>query len=346
MKKSIKIFLIILSILFIVAGVFGYYFYTKIFKSNVEINGKEEVYLYIPTNASYQQVLDSLYSMNIIQDKISLEWIMKKKNYNNKIRSGRYKITNHLSNNDLVNLLRSGKQSPINVTFNNIRLKEELAGKISHQIELDSITILEALNDNDFLEAYGLNSQNVLIMFIPNTYEFFWNTSLKQFFDRMHKEYNAFWNQNRLEKIERTGLTKQQVSILASIVQAEQNFQVSEQDIIAGLYINRLKRGIPMSSCPTLIYAHKDFSIKRVYDWHKEIESPYNTYKYAGLPPGPINLPEIRAIDAVLNYDENDYIYMCAKEDFSGYHYFSKTLSQHMMYAKRYQNAANKKGIK
>jgi len=346
MKIKIKIFLIVLSILFIVAGVFGYYFYTKIYKSNVEIDGKEDVFLYIPTNAGYEQVIDSLFSMNIIVDKISLEWIMKKKNYNNKVRSGRFKITNHLSNNDLVNLLRSGKQSPVNVTFNNIRLKEELVGKISQQIELDSITILEALNDNDFLEPYGFNSENILILFIPNTYEFFWNTSLKQFFDRMHKEYTAFWNETRLSKLERTGLNKQEVSILASVVQAEQGKYAEEQDIIAGLYINRLKRGIPLQSDPTLIYAHGDFSIKRVYDWHKEINSPYNTYKFAGLPPGTINLPEIRTIDAVLNFDDNDYIYMCAKDDFSGFHNFSKTLSQHMMYARRYQNAVNKKGIK
>ncbi len=346
MKKAIKIILIILVVLILAAAGGGYYFYTKIFKSNVELNGKEEVYLYIPTNATYEQVIDSIYAMDIIVDKISFEWVMNKKNYKNKVRSGRFKIENHLSNNDLVDLLRSGKQIPINVTFNNIRLKEELAGRIAQQLEIDSITILEALNNDDLIESYGLNSENVLIMFIPNTYQFFWNTSVNQFLDRMHKEYTAFWDESRLAKLERTGLKKEEVSILASVVQAEQTIQVSEQDVIAGLYINRLKRGIPMSSCPTLIYAHKDFSIKRVYHWHEEIESPYNTYKYAGLPPGPINLPEIRAIDAVLNFDDNDYIYMCAKEDFTGYHYFSKTLSQHLMYARRYQAAANKRGIR
>ena len=346
MKKFLKIFIAIFIVGVIVTASAGYYFYGKIFKSNVNIPNNEFVYLYIPTHATYQEVLDSLYAKNIITDKITLEWVMRQKNYKNNIHSGRYKINNGMSNNDLIDLLRSGKQEPIKVTFNNIRLKTELAGKISKQITADSTLILEALNNKELISELGFTTDNILVMFIPNTYELYWNTTAEQFIRRMHKEYQRFWTDARKAKVEKTGLSVIEVSILASIVQAEQTIQKSEQPIIAGLYINRINRKIPLSSCPTLIYAHGDFSIKRVLDKHIEIESPYNTYKYAGLPPGPITLPEIRAIDAVLNFNKNDYLYMCAKEDFSGYHYFSKTLSQHLMYAKRYHNAANKRGVR
>ena len=345
MKKIIKISLGIIITLGIIGSIIGYYFYGKIFKSNIIIQDKEFVYLYIPTNATYKEVLDSLYSKNILTDKITFEWIATKKNYKNNIHSGKYKITNGMSNNELVNLLRSGKQTPVKVTFNNIRLKPELAGRIAKQIEADSLSILEILNDKEFIEQFGFNTENILAMFIPNTYEFYWNTSAKGFVEKMNNEYSNFWTEERKAKAKKINLSEIEISILASIVQAEQTIQVSEQPIIAGLYINRLRRRIPLSSCPTLIYAHGDFTIKRVLNRHEEIESPYNTYKNLGLPPGPINLPEIRAIEAVLNYEKSDYIYMCAKEDFSGYHYFSKTLSQHNIYAKRYQREANRRGI-
>ena len=346
MKKFLKIIGVIIILGVIGAAIGGYYFYGKIFKSNVTIKDNESVIVYIPTHATYQEVLDSLYAKNIINDKITLEWVMKQKNYKNNIYAGRYEIINGMSNNDLVDLLRSGKQSPIKVTFNNIRLKTELAGRISKQITADSTLILEALNNEALISELGFTTENILVIFIPNTYELYWNTSAEQFVRRMHKEYQNFWTEERKSKATKTGLSEIEVSILASIVQAEQTLQKSEQPIIAGLYINRLNKKIPLSSCPTLIYAHGDFSIKRVLDKHIEIESPYNTYKYAGLPPGPITLPEIRAIDAVLNYEKTDYLYMCAKEDFSGYHYFSKILSQHLNYAKRYHNAANKRGVK
>ncbi len=346
MKKAIIYFLIVLIITVIAVSIAGYYFYTKIYNSNVSIDGKSEVSLYIPTNSTYEQVLDSLYGLNIITDKISLEWVIKQKNYHNLVKSGCYTIKNNMSNNELVDLLRSGNQTSVKVTFNNVRLKEDLAGKVAKNIELDSITILEALNNKDFIEKYGFNMETILIMFLPDTYEFNWNTSLSEFFDKMQTQYNKFWNETRMSKLEQTGLSKEGVSVLASIVQAEQSIQHSEQYIIAGLYINRIQRGIPLQSDPTLIYANKDFTIKRVYNWHKEIKSPYNTYQNVGLPPGPINLPEKRAIDAVLDFDKNNYIYMCAKEDFSGYHYFTNSLAQHNIYARRYQNAATQRGIK
>jgi len=344
-RKIFKVFLIIALVGLIIGALAGYYLYNKIFSSNVNLGEKESIYLYIPTNATYTEVIDSLYSKNIIIDTTSFEWVAELKKYPDLVKSGKYLISNNLSNNDLVDLLRSGKQEPVNVTFNNIRLKKELASKISKQLEVDSIVLLEALNNKELAESYGFSTENILSMFIPNTYEFYWNTKSKEFIERMYSEYKKFWTEERLSKAEKIGLTTLEVSVLASIVQAEQAEYKDEQPTIAGLYINRLNKGIALQSDPTLVYSSGDFTIKRVLNKHKEIDSPYNTYMYAGLPPAPINLPEISALEAVLNYEKNDYIFMCAKEDFSGYHYFSKTNAQHEIYAKKYQNALNKLGI-
>lgn len=330
----------------IIGATAGYYFYNKIFSPNVDLQGKQSVYFFIPTNATYQEVLDSLYVNNIIQDKTTFEWVSQLKKYPNLVKSGRYLIKNQINNNDLVDLLRSGKQEPVDVTFNNIRLKSDLAGKISKQLELDSLSLIEALNNSDIAEKYGFTDETFLAMFIPNTYEFYWNTTTEDFLEKMNKEYTKFWTDERIAKAEKINLTPLEVSILASIVQAEQSEHTEEQKTIAGLYINRLNKGIALQSDPTLVFAAGDFTIKRVLNKHKEIDSPFNTYLYPGLPPAPINLPEISALNAVLDYEKHDYIFMCAKEDFSGYHYFSKTNSQHNIYAKKYQAALNKAGIK
>jgi len=344
--KIIKIIIIFLIFDLIVGSIVGFYGYSMIFKPNVKIEKADFVYLYIPTGANYQQVLDSLYSKQIILNKSSFEWVAKQKNYDKKVKAGKYKINNNLSNNDLVNLLRSGNQQPVNVTFNNVRLKTDLAGKISTQLETDSLSVLNLLNDEQFVDSLGFTTTTILAMFIPNTYEFYWNTSAKKLILKMYEEYNKFWTEEKIAKANDIGLSKLQVSILASIVQAEQSEHADEQPIIAGLYINRLKRGIALQSDPTLVYACGDFTIKRVLNKHKEIDSPYNTYMYAGLPPSPINLPEMSALNAVLNYETTDYIFMCAKEDFSGYHNFSTTNAQHEIYARKYQNALDKMGIK
>jgi len=200
---------------------------------------------------------------------------------------------------------------------------------------------LGLLNNKDFITELGFKKETVLCLFLPNTYEFYWSTDAKQFILRMNDEYKKFWNETRTKKAKEVNLTPIEVSILASIVQAEQGRFNDEKPTIAGLYINRLTQGIALQSDPTLVYAAGDFSIKRVLNVHKEINSPYNTYMYAGLTPGPINLPEISSIDAVLNYEKHDYLFMCAKDDFSGYHYFAKTASQHNVYAQRYHAALN-----
>jgi len=345
-KKLFKIILIFIISDFIVGLVLTYLAYNTIFKSNVKIENTDFVYIYIPTGADYEQVCDSLYAKNIIIDKSSFEWVARQKNYPKKVKSGKYKIVNNLTNNNLVDLLRSGNQEPVKVIFNNIRIKEDLAGKISAQLETDSLSVLNLLYNEQFLDSLGFTTENVLAMFIPNTYEFYWNTSAKQLIKKMYAEYSKFWNEDRIAKARKISLSKLQVSVLASIVQAEQAEHTDEQPIIAGLYINRLNKGMALESDPTLVYACGDFTIKRVLNKHKEIDSPFNTYKHTGLPPAPINLPEISALDAVLNYQTTDYIFMCAKEDFSGYHNFSTTNAQHEIYARKYQNALDKLGIK
>ncbi|MFW5793180.1 MAG: endolytic transglycosylase MltG, partial [Bacteroidota bacterium] len=215
-----------------------------------------------------------------------------------------------------------------------------LAGFIAKRIEADSLSIINILNNDEVMKKYDLNSENASLMFIPNTYEVYWNTSAEELLNRMHSEYKKFWNEERLQKASNMNMTPQQVGVLASIVQQETNY-LDEMDRIAGVYINRINMGMPLQADPTIVFAHGDFTINRVLKTHLEINSPYNTYINKGLPPGPISLPSPQAIDRVLNYEKHDYLYFCAKEDFSGYHAFAKTLQQHLINARRYQQELN-----
>ncbi|MBT5090033.1 MAG: endolytic transglycosylase MltG, partial [Flavobacteriales bacterium] len=230
-------------------------------------------------------------------------------------------------------------------TFNNLRNKEQLAGKIASQIEADSLSIIKYITDTTFLNKLKLNTDNVACLFIPNTYEFYWNTSVEGFVNRMVKEYSDFWNSNRKKKAAEIKFNYYQVAVLASIVEKEQSIKKDERPEIAGLYLNRLKKRMKLESDPTLIFALGDFTIKRVLNKDKKVDSPYNTYKNKGLPPGPICIPSINAIDAVLNASEHNYIFMCAKEDFTGYHNFAKTYAKHLINARKYQKALNKREI-
>lgn len=246
-----------------------------------------------------------------------------------------------MSNNELINLLRSGHQTPVNLVFNKLRIKSQLAGKVAKQLEADSTSIMHLINNPVFLTKYDLDTSNVMAVFIPNTYEFFWNTNAEQFFDRMYSEYQRFWTDTRKEKQRKTKLTPIEVVILASIVEEESN-KNAEKPTISGVYLNRLKKQIPLQADPTIKFALGNFEIKRVLKKHLEVNSPYNTYKNRGLPPGPICLPSIATIDAVLNFENHKYLYFCAKDDFSGYHVFSNTLQQHNQNAIRYQKALSK----
>ena len=345
-KTIFKVFMLLVLCIFAIFGIIGRRFYIAVYKPNVNTGNKDTTYLFIPSYSNFDKVLEILKTRKLIKDTESFTWLSSRKNYTNNIKPGKYLLRNKMNNNELVNLLRSGKQTPVKLIFNNIRTIYELSSVVSKRIEADSISIVNQLEYEKILDKIGLTPQNCLVLFIPNTYEFFWNTSAETFINKMYKEYKKFWNSNRISKARAIGLTPIQVSILASIVQAEQARFNNEKPKIAGLYINRLNKGMLLQSDPTLIYALNNFRITRVLNRDTLIDSPYNTYKYYGLPPGPINLPEISSIDAVLNYEQTDYIYMCAKEDLSGLHNFSKTIDQHLIYARKYQQALDIINIK
>ena len=323
-----------------------YELYSRVYQPNVVFaENTKEKYIYIPSDADFLTVVKVLSENGLLVNSNSFEWLAKQKKYTANIKAGRYKIDRALNNNELVNLLRSGRQIPVKVTFNNLRTKEQLAGKISRQIEADSLTLLHYISDTLFQQKLGLSDDNVASIFIPNTYEFYWNTSADQFVKRMLKEYQKFWNNDRKAKADKIKLNYYEVAVLASIVEKEQNIKIDERPEIAGLYLNRIKKKMKLESDPTLIFAIGDFTIKRVLNKDKKVDSPFNTYKYKGLPPGPICIPSINSIDAVLNASDHKYIFMCAKEDFSGYHNFAKTYTKHLINARKYQKALNKRKI-
>jgi len=308
------------------------------------LHGEKTTYFFIPTGSVFSDVVNSLYEKNYIINTASFEWVAEKKNLKNNIHPGRYQLETGMNNEELINMLRSGKQVPVNLVINPLRTKEKLAAKVAKQIETDSISMIGLLNNDDFLANYNLTKSNVLLHFIPNTYEIYWNTSAEEFFERMTNEYDKFWTKDRKAKAEKIGLSRAEVSILASIVEME-TMKDDEKPTIAGVYINRLKKKMRLEADPTIIYAVGDYSITRVLNVHKEIDSPYNTYKHSGLPPGPICMPSIASLMGVLNYEDHNYIFFCAKPDFSGYHNFAKTYSQHRVNAKKFQRELNRRKI-
>jgi len=341
--KLKKIILSIIVVVLLVGALFAYKFYGKIYSGNV----KEDTAVYIPTNASFNDVKEIMTPVvNSIDDFI---WVAKQKNYPNVIKSGKYVIEKGMSNNALIDLLRSGKQTPLTLTFNNQDTLEKLAGRIAAQIEPDSIQVLNALTDAAFLDANNFTKATFLGAFIPNSYEFYWNTSAESFRDRMLKEYVRFWNKDRIAKAKTLNMSKNNVITLASIVQKE-TAKVSERPKVAGLYLNRYRDGWPLQADPTVIFALKqkhgqDYDVKRVLNDDLLIDSPYNTYKSASLPPGPIAMPDISSIDAVLNSEKHEYYYMCANIEDMRSHKFARTLAQHNANARVYQQWLNKQGV-
>ncbi len=298
----------------------------------------------IDKNDNYDSVRNHLYDMDIIQDAVSFSFVAKVLGYQKLVKPGVYQLEPEMTNLQTVRMLRAGAQVPVQITFNNVRLKEELAEKITSTIGLSADEVLGLLNNDAFLKEYGFNSENASAMFIPDTYEVYWTISAKALFQKMFEQHKRFWNVSRRAKAAALGLSPVEVSVLASIVQAE-SIKADESPIIAGLYLNRLERNIALQADPTLVFAVGDFTIQRVLNVHKKVDSPYNTYRYKGLPPGPINMPTIATLDAVLNHENHNYIYMCAKEDFSGYHRFARTLSEHNKNARLFQNAMNQRKI-
>ncbi len=345
MKNALKIAALLLLLLLIAGGIVGYYLYNRIYQPNVSAKEGQAHELFIPTKANFSQIIDSLSSNNILKNTATFQWVAEKMNYPNKIYPGRYLINEGLNNRELVNLLRSGKQTPYDVVIHNVRTKDDFISLVSSKLEVDSTNLAELLSDSIYLAQKGFTPENVITIFISDTYRFNWNTDEKTFFERMLKEYRKFWNETRLNKAKKQELTAHEVINLASIVE-EETAKHDEMPRVAGVYLNRLKKGWALQADPTVKFAVGDFALKRILNKHLAIDSPYNTYKYTGLPPGPIRIPSKKALESVLNPEEHKYMYFCAKEDFSGYHNFAKTLREHNLNAKRYHKALNKLKIK
>ena len=343
-KRSFKFkVLIALGILFVVmlAGT-AFNYYLKYFGPNVTDSTD---YLYIKTGSGFDEVYSTIKEEGIVKDSVSFLNAANNMDYPPSVKPGRYRLTKGMSNRSFINMLKAGNQEPVKISFQNVRLKHTLAGMVAKKLETDSASIGSLLDSAAFVKKYGFNTDNVYTMFIPNSYEVYWNTSAEKFFARMHDEYEKFWTPERKSKAEKLDLTPAEVSILASIVDGEALMD-KEMPTIAGLYMNRLKKGMKLEADPTVIFAANDFTIRRVLNKHLRISSPYNTYMNTGLPPGPIGMPSINAIDAVLNHTTHQYIYMCAKEDFSGYHNFATTLAEHSRNARKFQQALNERNIK
>lgn len=344
---NFKKILVYISLVVVVgASVYGYMIYRNIFSPNTNFV-EDEVFVYIPTDADYNLVLEivSPYVKNLEFFKMTAE----KKSYNSNVKPGRFLFKRDMNNNDLVKALRNNV--PLNLAFNNQERLEDFAGRIGSQIEADSTSLMKSFTDETFLKEQNMTRENVLSLFIPNSYELFWNTSADKFRERMAKEYRKFWTPERLEKAKAQNLTPLEVSALASIVHKE-TVKSDERPRVAGVYLNRLNRGIKLEADPTVIFAVKknadDFTlaIKRVLYKDLETDSPFNTYKYEGLPPGPIAMPDVTALDAVLNPEKHNYIFFCASVTNFGYHEFAVTAAQHEANRQKYVAWINKQGIK
>jgi UPF0755 protein len=303
-------------------------------------------YVYIrEDDKNFSRLCEELHDSAGCENIRSFEFLAKLRNYPENMKSGRYAVEPGMNNHILLNRLRRGQQSPVRLTFNNVRFIDDLIEKFAAQLMPDNDDFFLCIGNEDYCKSLGFNTETVKAMFIPNTYEVYWNTPADKLIKRMKSEYDTFWTTNRLKKAENIRLSPIQVSILASIVEEETPVP-EEYPVVAGLYINRLIKGMPLQACPTVKYAVGDFSLKRILNKHLEVDSPYNTYLHEGLPPGPIRIPSIKGIDAVLNYMHHNYLYMCAREDFSGRHYFAVTLKEHNRNAERYHAELNRKGIR
>lgn len=331
-----KIILYVSLAVLVGVAYFGFKVYQIVFTPNTNFS-EDKVSVYIPTDATFEEVKAIV--SPFIKDMDKFETLANRRGYSTGIKAGKFELTKNMNTNSIVSALR--RSVPVRVTFNNQERLENFVGRIASQIEPDSIQLLQAFKEPTFLKENGFTEETVFTMLLPNTFEFYWNTSAVKFRDQMAKEYFRFWNDERKAKAEKLGLTPVEVSILASIVQKE-TAKVEERPRVAKVYLNRMNVGMPLQADPTVIYAYKlssnDFNqvIKRVYYKHLEVDSPYNTYRNVGLPPGPIFMPDVNAIDAVLNPEQHDFIYFCASVERFGYHEFATTLEQHNVNAKKY----------
>ena len=337
-----KIFPTLFYILLATGFAFTVLLWVIVFRENVRVDAGTRVT--IPTGSDFEDLTDTLRSTGVLRSERNFIITSRLKSYGRNVKPGSYMIEPGMSNNNIVNILRSGRQTPVNVTFNNIRTLEELAGRIGGQIEADSASLSAFLSDESNYSAEGFDRRTVISVFIPDTYQLYWAVDPQGFYRRMLKEYMAFWDSDRMAAAEALGLTPVEVSVLASIVDEEAS-KADEKPRIAGLYLNRLRLGIPLQADPTVKFAVNDFTLRRILNKHLEVDSPYNTYKFKGLPPGPIRCPSRSGLEAVLNAEKHEYLYMVAKFDSSGYHNFSRTLAEHNKYAAAYRRELNRRKI-
>jgi len=335
-----KVALVVLVILLVVGGFAAY----KVFGPNTDGFRKGE-YLYIPTGATYEQVLNALDKEGFVKDINSFAFLAKKAQYPDKVKPGKYHIKKGMSNYDIIRMLRSGRQTSVKIVINKLRTKDDLVKVIGASLEADSNVLRQMLNDQVYLSQFGLGTNTAMCAVIPDTYEFWWNTSADKAFRKLAKYYKDYWTAERKQKAHARNLTPTDVVTLASIVEEETNNN-AEKGTIASVYLNRMKVGMRLQADPTVKFAVGDFTIKRITGAITGTASPYNTYYTAGLPPGPICTPSKKSIEAVLNAPETNYLYFCAKEDFSGSHRFASNYADHMKNASLYQKALNARGIR
>jgi len=338
MKKKIIYFLLAVIV---IGAAFAGYAYSVL---NTGFSVDKTVYLYINEKKDYNNLLVQVRDSAKVENLSHFETLAGLMDYKDNLRTGRYAVKPGMNIYELIKNLQRGQQVPVRLTFNNIRMKEDFAKRIGEQLMMTDSELLEKLDNEKICEELGFNGKTIPALFIPDTYELYWDISTDNFLKRMKKEYDSFWTEDRMNKSKEIGLAPIEVSILASIVE-EECMYTNEYPTVAGLYLNRLRRGQALQADPTVKFAVGDFNLRRILFKHLEVESPYNTYKHTGLPPGPIRIPSIKGIDAVLNYAKHDYLYMCAKEDFSGYHNFAKTHAEHEQNAARYRRALSARGI-
>lgn len=340
-RGLLKALQIIFILLLIAGGIAAWIVYDAFMRPSVT---DEQEYLYVNTDDTFEDVLRTVTDQQLVKNPTYFRYVAETMDYPESVKPGRYKLTEGMPNRELIGNLRGGYQEAVKFRFENLRLKEDFAALLGNNFEADSNAFIDILNNDEVAESYGFTEDSFFSMFIPNTYEIYWNTAPNKIIARFHDEYNTFWTSERQEKAAAINLTPQEVSALAAIVKGEA-LHTDEMPDIAGLYLNRLERNMLLQADPTVIFANNDFTIRRVLNRHLTIDNPYNTYRYKGVPPGPIMLPSIAAIDAVLNHKEHDYIYMCAKDDFSGYHNFAKTQAEHLVNARKFQRALTERNI-
>lgn len=338
-----KVFLFVLLAL----GVGGYWAYVNLYKPNVSLGDKNFKYVYIPSEADFETLLNVLYSEGVIDNHKTFEWMAKKMDLDKNVHPGRYRINTGMNNRQIILMLKNNKQEKVKLTFNSqIRTKEEFIEYLDTKLEISFEELDEYLSDDAALEKeYGLDPDNIMALILPNVYEVSWVIKKEELFSQIKNNFNLVWTKERRDRCKKAGYSVVEIITLASIVQGESGIR-EEQERIAGVYINRLKKNMALQADPTLKFANRNFDVQRVTNADKEIDSPYNTYKYKGLPPGPICLVNMQSLDAVLNYTRHNYIFFCARPDLDGYSDFSSSYEQHLKYANAYQKALDSKGIK